>query len=74
MSWSVAAMPWVLWAVDRLVEIPGPPRLMVLAIAVAFQALAGEPVTLSATAAVLLATHSLFAAQTEQCKSKPAPR
>ena len=61
MSWSVAAMPWVLWAVDRLIEIPGPPRLMVLAIAVAFQALAGEPVTLSATSAVALGYSLLVA-------------
>ena len=49
MSWSVAAMPWMLWAVDRLAAAPSPRRLAVTAIAVAFQALAGEPVTLFAT-------------------------
>jgi hypothetical protein len=46
MSWSVAALPWMLWALDRLTAAPTPRRVAVLALAVAFQALAGEPVTL----------------------------
>jgi len=49
MSWSVAALPWVLWAVDRIVSTPTPRRVAALALAVAFQAVAGEPVTLLAT-------------------------
>ena len=52
MSWSVAAMPWVLWAVDRLLCHPTKRRLVVLALAVAFQAFAGEPVTLFTTTAL----------------------
>ena len=52
MSWSVAAMPWVLWAVDELVNRPGAVRLAALAGAIAFQALAGEPVTLFTTTAL----------------------
>jgi hypothetical protein len=49
MSWSVALVPWVLWAVDRLAERPTPRRAGVLALTAAFQALAGEPVTLFST-------------------------
>jgi len=52
MSWAVAAMPWVLWTVDRLLCQPTKRRLVVLAVAVAFQALAGEPVTLFTTTAL----------------------
>lgn len=52
MSWSVAALPWVLWAVDRVASAPSPRRVAALAIAVACQALAGEPVTLLATLAL----------------------
>ena len=54
MSWSVAAMPWVLWAVDELVNRPGAARLAALAGAVAFQALAGEPVTFFLTALLVV--------------------
>ena len=49
MSWSVASMPWVLWAVDRAGSAPTAPNAGVLALAVAFQALAGEPVTFFST-------------------------
>ena len=50
MSWSVAAMPWVLWATDRLARSRSLRNVAILALTVAFQALAGEPVTLSITA------------------------
>ena len=53
LSWSVAAMPWVLWAVDWTHERPGVSRCGVAAMAIALQALSGEPVTLAATCAVL---------------------
>lgn len=49
MSWAVAAIPWMLWATDRLVAAPSVRRLGVLALAVAAQALAGEAVTMMAT-------------------------
>ena len=54
LSWSVAAMPWVLWAVARMQDGPSASRCGVAAIAIALQALAGEPVTLASTGAVLL--------------------
>ncbi len=57
LSWSVAAMPWVLWATDRMVARPSARRAAVVAVAVALQALAGEPVTGFTT----LALASLFA-------------
>jgi len=63
MSWSVAAMPWVLWAVERMGAAPTARSVVVLAIAVAFQALAGEPVSFSATLALALA-YALFTTET----------
>ena len=54
MSWSVAAMPWVLWATDGVVASARPWRLAMLAIAVALQAFAGEPVTQFATLVLAL--------------------
>jgi hypothetical protein len=57
MSWSVAAMPWVVAAADRLAMTPSPRAAAWLALAVAFEALASEPVTLYAT----LATTIVFA-------------
>jgi hypothetical protein len=49
MSWSVAMMPWVLWAADAVVSVPSVQRLAVLAVMIALQAFAGEPVTQFAT-------------------------
>jgi hypothetical protein len=49
MSWSVAAIPWALWAVDCAASRPSPRSVAAIALAVAFQAFAGEPVTLFAT-------------------------
>ncbi|CAN5441154.1 hypothetical protein BH23ACI1_BH23ACI1_12840 [soil metagenome] len=45
LSWSVAAMPWVLWAADRLAARATGRRVASLATIVACQAFAGEPVT-----------------------------
>lgn len=52
MSWSVAFLPWVVAAVDRVLDTPTPRRVAALAIAVGLQALSGEPVTLLATLVV----------------------
>ena len=49
LSWSVAAVPWVLWATDAVIAELSPRRMAALAIAVASQAFAGEPVTQFAT-------------------------
>jgi Bacterial membrane protein YfhO len=49
MSWSVATIPWVLWAADRVAASPTPRAVAMVALAAGFQALAGEPVTLFAT-------------------------
>ncbi len=45
MSWTVAGIPWVLLAADRLAAAPSLRRLALLALAAAGQAMAGEPVT-----------------------------
>jgi prepilin-type N-terminal cleavage/methylation domain-containing protein len=54
LSWSVAAMPWVLWSADRLIEAPSRRRFAVAALVIALEALSGEPVTLTATIAVVV--------------------
>ena len=66
MSWTVAAIPWMLWAVDRLAARPGPRNLAVLIVVVAFQGLAGEPVTFLATLA-LVSAFALLLAGGEDC-------
>jgi hypothetical protein len=57
-SWAAACIPWVLWAVDSLLERVSGRRVAMLALAVAIQAFAGEPVTLVATC-ILIAFYSL---------------
>jgi hypothetical protein len=52
LSWSVAAMPWVMWAADRVAVACRLRDVALLGLVVAFQALSGEPVSLVATAAV----------------------
>src|ERR1700682_3273190 len=48
LSWSAAAIPWVLWAVDRVAAAATPRRIAALAVVTSLQAFAGEPVTLLA--------------------------
>jgi membrane protein YfhO len=55
LSWSIAALPFVFWTLDRLIASPSAARAVALAAAVASQALAGEPVTCMATLALALA-------------------
>ncbi len=52
MSWSVAAVPYVFWALERLFERRSPRAVALLAITIGCQALAGEPVSLAATLAI----------------------
>ncbi len=61
MSWSVAGMPWLFWTVDRLAAEPTLRAMVVVALATAFQALAGEPVTLLTTLA-LVTTYTFIVA------------
>jgi prepilin-type N-terminal cleavage/methylation domain-containing protein len=49
LSWSVAVMPYVMLATERLIAAPSARRMSVVALAFALQALCGEPVTLAAT-------------------------
>ena len=60
LSWSIAAVPFVFWAADRLFERRTPAAASLLAVLVSLQALAGEPVTLAATLGILGAYVSLF--------------
>jgi hypothetical protein len=55
LSWSAAAIPWVLWTVDRVATAATPRHIAALAVMTALQAFAGEPVTLLATLVVGLA-------------------
>jgi hypothetical protein len=52
MSWSVAAVPFVFWSLERVFVWRTPGAVSWLALAVACQALAGEPVTLATTLAI----------------------
>jgi hypothetical protein len=52
MSWSVAAVPYVFWALERLLERRTASAVALLAATIATQALAGEPVSLAATLAI----------------------
>lgn len=54
-SWAMACIPWVLLSVERLVERPSARRAAPLAVAFALQFLAGEGVTLVATAVLAVA-------------------
>jgi hypothetical protein len=54
LSWSVAMMPWVMWAVDRLINTGAGRDAGVVAACVALQVLAGEPVTLFSTCLLAL--------------------
>jgi hypothetical protein len=55
LSWAVAMIPWALWLTDRVLDRPGLRPIAALAVCVALQAVAGEPVTLAATGVLLLA-------------------
>jgi len=52
MSWSVAAVPYVFWAIERVKIAATARNTTLLAAVVGCQALAGEPVTLAATLAI----------------------
>lgn len=60
LSWAVAMIPWVLWLADRAIERPGLRPVAALGACVALQAVAGEPVTLAATGALVLAYAAVF--------------
>jgi hypothetical protein len=60
LSWSVAAVPYVFVALDRLFERRSPGSTGLFAVAVACQALAGEPVTLAGTLAIVAAYVTLL--------------
>jgi hypothetical protein len=64
MSWCVALLPWMLWAIDRLAAAPDGRRLAVAALVFSCQVLAGEPVTMAATA-VLAIGYAVIAAPPE---------
>ncbi len=55
LSWTIAFIPWILWAADRLGDRPSYPRFATLATLIGMQALSGEPVTFSASSVLLAA-------------------
>ncbi|MEO6237409.1 MAG: YfhO family protein [Vicinamibacterales bacterium] len=59
MSWSVAAVPYVFWAMERLFARRSAGAVATLAFVVSCQALAGEPVTFAATLAIAAAYAAL---------------
>ncbi|MGH9411591.1 MAG: hypothetical protein ACRD1V_19315, partial [Vicinamibacterales bacterium] len=55
LSWSITCVPFLFWSIDRLAARRKAADGMVVALVVAAQALAGEPVTLGATLAIAAA-------------------
>ncbi len=55
MSWSIAWIPWMLWAAERDRHEPSARNLAILALVAAGQVLSGEPVTMAGTVALVLA-------------------
>ena len=55
LSWSVACMPWLFWAVDVDRARPSRRSFAIVAVIIALQVVAGEPVTQVATLGLLLA-------------------
>lgn len=54
LSWSVAFIPWILWAADRDAATRSRQSLAILSACIALQILSGEPVTNAATLALLV--------------------
>ncbi len=54
LSWSVAFIPWVFWAVERIPDRAAARSAAALAVIIGCQALSGEPVTLAATVVIAL--------------------
>jgi prepilin-type N-terminal cleavage/methylation domain-containing protein len=71
LSWSVALMPWVVLACDRLAASVSAGRVAALAGAFALQALCGEPVTWVSTGVVAIA-YSIFGLEAETTGSVPS--
>ena len=55
MSWSIAWIPWMLWAAERDRHEPSARNLAILSLVAAGQVLSGEPVTMAGTVALVLA-------------------
>ena len=55
LSWSIAFLPWILWAADRLARSPSARGVAVWSVLQGLQILAGEPVTAAMTALVAVA-------------------
>lgn len=63
-SWSVAFIPWALWATDRVCERRSAGSVATLAVMVALQAIAGEAVSFAGTCG-LVVLYSMFIAPGE---------
>jgi hypothetical protein len=55
LSWSVAWIPWLLWAVDRDRAVRSRRSFAMVALLVAFEMLSGEPVTMMGALSLLIA-------------------
>jgi hypothetical protein len=64
LSWSLAWIPWIVWAADRDRASPTARGFALLTMMIAFQILSGEPVTMVATLASLVAYIVVCAEQT----------
>jgi hypothetical protein len=54
LSWSMAWIPWIVWAADRDRVAPSARSFALLTVMIAFQILSGEPVSMAGTMALLI--------------------
>lgn len=72
-AWTLALVPWVLWATDRLWDTPTARRWALLSTLFALQILAGEPVSLLASLA-LTGAYAVFAGAPERASVRDRAR
>jgi hypothetical protein len=70
LSWSVAWIPWILWAADRDRAAPSARGFALLTTMIALQMLSGEPVTMVGTIAVLVVYIVVCAEQTAPVRAQ----
>ncbi len=74
LAWSAAAIPWVLWATDRLLEKASIGRFATLAAVFALHYLAGEPVTLLGGAVTTVCYAATFGGQAWRARAAAGAR
>lgn len=70
LSWSVAWIPWIVWAADRDRAAPSGRRFALLTAMIVLQVFSGEPVTMAGTIALLVAYTVAWAEPTGSLRAR----